>query len=128
MSISLRSTNWRVRWSFFGRANPQLNDHVVDRAVEATFQYYRAKVRGHDPKPPALTGLDAGCHLTVNAACERLLTIGARPLEKSTQGNTAPLSLAELVDCLREVHRSVRRRSQQGGRTGYLEFVRQFVG
>jgi hypothetical protein len=40
------------------RSHPDMTDYVAQRAYEAAFEWYRAEVRGHLPKPPSLSGLD----------------------------------------------------------------------
>ncbi len=37
------------------------------------------------------------------------------------------IPVSELVECLREIQKSVPRWSQQGGRQGYLDFVSQYL-
>ena len=65
------------------RGHPEMSDYAALRAYEAAFQIYRAELRGHAPKPPGLTGLDAEAFEAVKAMCEfRLGTqtlFGSRP-------------------------------------------------
>ena len=38
-----------------------------------------------------------------------------------------PIPVAELIECIRRIEKSVRRWNKEGGRRGYLEFIVQFV-
>ena len=105
----------------------EMNDYTAARAYEAAYQFYRARLRGHDPKPNALTGVDLEVYHAVCEVCGKLLTSGATPISRRPQGNTQPLHVAKLVEYLRELMRSVERHTKLGGRRGYLEFVRGFI-
>ncbi len=105
----------------------EMTDYAAGRAYEAAYQFYRARLRGHEPKPPALTGLDLETFNAVREVCEQHLASGAKPVKGMPNGNTNPLPLEKLVEYLRELHRSVERHTKLGGRHGYLEFVREFI-
>ena len=105
----------------------QMNDYTAGRAYDAAHQHYRARQRGHEPRPPALSGLDLDTFNAVQAACEHLLASGPAPLEGLPKGDTSPVRLEKLVEYLRELSRSVERHTKHGGRCGYLEFIRSFI-
>lgn len=109
------------------RIHPDMTDHVAARAYEAAFQLCRARARGHEPKAPALTGLDADAFNAVRDACEKILTREPAPMKNGPRGNVAPVPVEKLADYLRELRRSVERHTEQGGRQGYLTFVRGFL-
>ena len=104
-----------------------MNDYNAGRAYEAAYQLYRARSRGHEPKSPALNGLDLDTFNAVHEVCEKLLATGVEPVKGLPEGNTNPLHLEKLVEYLRELIRSVERHTKAGGRHGYLEFVRIFI-
>jgi hypothetical protein len=109
------------------KKHEDMSDYVVARAYEALYQQYRARFRGHPPKPPGLTQLDLECYEAVQAVSEKLLAEGAKPL-RATPGNAnTPVSLEKLVEYLRELCRSVDRHTKLEGRQGYLQFLRQFI-
>ena len=105
----------------------EMNDYTVGRAYDTAYQTYRARLRGREPKPPALNGLDLDVFKAVRDVCEKLLTTGADPVKGMPKGNRNPLSLEQLVEYLRELTRSVERHTHLGGRCGYLDFVRSFI-
>ena len=103
-----------------------MSDHVAARAYEAAFEHYRAEARGQQPKLCALTGLDREVFEGITKMCEWRLGRSEQPL--SDEAPIPPISVSELVDCLRQLRKSVERHTNAGGRQGYLTFVAQFVG
>ncbi|MDB6020265.1 MAG: hypothetical protein JWQ04_122 [Pedosphaera sp.] len=104
------------------RQNPKMSDYVVQGAYDAAIQFYRAELRGHVPKPPVFRGLDATAFELVRETCEFLL--GRRPQSGSLP---EPMPLATLLDCLRELSKSVKRHTEIEGRQGYLRFIDMFL-
>ena len=119
---ALESTLLRI-WS----DHPEMNDYTAGRAYDAAHQLYRARLRGREPKPPTLNGLDLDTFNAVREVCEKLLASGADPVKGMPEGNTHPVTLEKLVEYLRELKQSVERHTKLGGRCGYLEFVRRFT-
>jgi hypothetical protein len=107
------------------RAHPEMSDYTALRAYEAAFQIYRAELRGHTPRPPVLTGLDAEAFEAVKAMCG--FRLGRKPCPGAGPELIPPISLELLVDCLRELGRSVERHTKMEGRQGYLTFIDQYV-
>ena len=119
---ALESTLLRI-WS----DRPEMNDYTAGRAYDAAHQLYRARLRGREPRPPALNGLDLDVFNAVREVCEKLLASGADPVKGMPNGNTNPVNVEKLVEYLRELVNSVERHTKIGGRCGYLHFVRSFV-
>jgi hypothetical protein len=109
------------------RCDPAMTDYAVLRAYEAAFQFYRAEARGQTPKPHGLTGLDAEVFDAVKAMCEFRLGRGQPPLEPPETITIPPVPLEKIVDCLRELSKSVQRHTKLGGRQGYLTFVDRYL-
>ena len=107
------------------RDNPQMSDYVALRAYEAAFHSYREELRGHVIKPRALKDLDAITFESLKAMCEFRLGRGICPLPATAK--IEPIALEVLVDCLRELVKSVQRHTKSGGRQGYLTFIDQFL-
>ena len=107
------------------RAHPEISDYTALRAYEAAFQTYRAELRGHTPKPPGLSGLDAAAFEAVKAMCEFRLARKSCPIPGPE--SIPPISLQLLMDCLRELGRSVERHTKMGGRQGYLTYIDRFL-
>jgi hypothetical protein len=111
----------------FWRRQPELTNYAAMRAYEAAHQLYRDRARGHEPKPVALTGPDLELFHTIQPVCEKLLSTGAAPMRGMSASNTAPVSVEKLAQYLRELHRSVERHTELGGRRGYFEFLERFI-
>jgi len=109
------------------KAHPEMNDYAAGRAYEAAHQFHRVRLRGREPKPANLDGLDRESFELVQKACEKLLTAGPTPTSGTPQGAASPVPLEKLVEYLRELARSVERHTKHGGRCGYLEFVEKFL-
>ncbi len=102
-----------------------MSDYAALRAYEAAFQIYRAEWRGHVPKPPALTGLDDTAFQSVKAMCESLLGRSTEPI--AFPKSIPPVTLEVLMDCQRELGKSVERHTKAEGRQGYLTFIDGFL-
>ena len=107
------------------RAHPEMSDYVAQRAYEAAFQFYRAEFRGHTPKPPSLSGLDASTFDAIKAVCEFRLGRGPSPIEGPREA--PPVTVERLVDYLRQLVKSVERHTAIDGRQGYLLFIDHHV-
>lgn len=107
------------------RRNPDMTDYVALRAYEAACERYRAEQREHAPKPHGLSGLDAEVYDAVCAMCEFRLGRDEGPVGKGP--SPEPLTLEQMVACLRRLARSVNLHTRRAGRQGYLNFVAHFV-
>lgn len=107
------------------RAHPEMTDYTAHRAYEAAFQLYRAEQRGHPPKRPTLTGLDAAAFESLQAMCE--FRLGRRADSFPDAGNIPAVPVEQIVDYLRELARSVERHTKIDGRQGYLSFIDKFL-
>ncbi|EEF57246.1 hypothetical protein [Pedosphaera parvula] len=107
------------------RANPHMSDYTALRAYEAAFQTYRAELRGHAPKSHGLSGLDATTFDALRLMCEFRLGRGSSVL--GGPESIPPISLEVLVNCLRELGKSVERHTKAGGKQGYLNFIERFL-
>jgi hypothetical protein len=107
------------------REHREMTDYVAARAYEAAFEHYRAEARGLQPKTCKLTGLDHEVFEAVKDMCE--LRLGRSSEDKSEGQQRPPIPVPELVDCLRQLRKSVEHHTKSSGRQGYLTFVARFV-
>jgi hypothetical protein len=107
------------------RANRKMSDYAALHAYEAAFQFYRAEMREHTPKPHTLSGLEAMVFDDMKAMCEFRLGRGSCPVAGPEK--VPPVPLEKIVDCLRELSKSVARHTKQSGRQGYLTFIDRFL-
>lgn len=106
--------------------NRNMADYDVSRAYEAAYQCQRARNRGQEPKPHSLSGLDGEMFESLCVICEKLLSTGPNPMSGDRAGDLQPVQSERLADYLRDLHRSVRRHTKDGGRQGYLIFLSTF--
>jgi hypothetical protein len=107
------------------RKHPDMTDYVALRAYEAAFEWYRAEARGHSPKPPSLSGLDQVTFDALKGMCE--LRLGRGESLPGAEQNLPAVPVQQLVDCLRELRKSVERHTKLEGRQGYLQFIDGFL-
>ena len=107
------------------RADTNLIDVDALDAVEALIRHYVAEENGRQPPDPRLTGKPLRVFASVKEMCEWRL--GRQTIaEQGRDELTTPITVSELVRCLRKIQKSIRRWTQFG-RKGYLEFVSQYV-
>jgi hypothetical protein len=109
------------------KRRPELTDYSVERGYAAAMDGYRARVRGEEPRPVKLAGLDLEAYTVVREVGDRLLSEGATSGKMPRSRNAGPVPIEKAVDYLRELTRSVRRHTKAGGGRGYLEFLKEFV-
>lgn len=107
------------------RRHREMTDHVAHRAYETAFDLYRAEMRGGRPRPQNLTGVDLDAFDALKAMCEFRLGRGASPVAGVERIPGIPIEL--LVECLRELRKSVERHTKMSGRQGYLTFIERFL-
>ena len=110
--------------------DPRLLDVDVIDALDALIRGYDLEERGRDYREPRLSGPAQRVYGVSRSMCEwrlgrRLLNPGDPAGDRPPAGE---LAIAELVLCLKRIRKSVRLWNEQGGRQGYLDYVRQFLG
>ena len=97
---------------------PGLLDDQVLEAYDALIKTYTRKARGKEPKPVALDSLELRLYEAVEAIAEEWVT--ACP---ETGPEEPPLTIHELLNCLKRLRKSVRTWSAEEGPQGYLWFI-----
>jgi len=111
-----------------------MTDYDALQAINALIRIYQAEER--DRQPPALRLLPAqeAALESVQGMCE--LRLGRAQLRKRTEETeeTAefppmipPVTLAEIIACLKRVRKSIELWQKEGGRRGYYDFVSPFL-
>jgi hypothetical protein len=109
--------------------HPEMTDWEALSAIEALLRTYRVEARGRQARPPSLNPLSQEVYEMVEVMCEwrlgreRFYDEDDKPAEIPVE----PITLDELIACLKCVRKSISRWSRQGGRQGYLTFVNQFI-
>ena len=109
--------------------DPRLLDLDVMDALDGLIRNYALEERGLSTRPSRLSGPAQRVHDAARRICEwRLGREALNPTDPADdRAATGELSVAELVPCLKRIRKSVRLWNQQGGRQGYLDYVRQFL-
>jgi hypothetical protein len=111
------------------RNNPGMSDPEVMRMLEALIDKYAAEKIGRPPRHFSLSELEQGLFENVRRICEWRLsrgTVTGSP-EKAREMTPKPITIDEIVLCLKRVLKSVKRWNEDGGRRGYLDFIIQYV-
>jgi hypothetical protein len=108
---------------------PDLLDYDVDAMLDALISRYKAEEQQRNPRPLRLTERQEQLFQSVQAICEWRLGRSELVAEADEQviAGPPPISLEEIVACLKRIKSSVRRWTKQRGRQGYLTFVQQYV-
>ena len=106
------------------RRHPEMLDYDVDGALEALVAWYTAEQRGRTAREPVLHGLRRDVFTAVREICEWRLGRDAPALPAPSD---AGVGVDVIVACLKRVRTSVQRWTREGGRKGYLTFIREYV-
>jgi len=111
------------------RQDPALLDYDVLDAIEALTRHYRAEEGHCNPPPLRLSERGQRVFDFVKMMCEWRL--GRQKLvnqnEEQRDVEITPITVGEIILCLKRIHKSVQRWNKEGGRQGYLNFVTQFI-
>lgn len=110
-------------------AHPELADWDVEAALESLTQAYHAEARHKSAEPRQLTENQAEVVRAVQTMCEWRL--GRAPLQDErdqlVEMPSAPLTLVEMITCLKRLRKSVQFWTKSGGRQGYLNYIVNFI-
>jgi len=109
--------------------HPEMMDAHVIRALEAVIGNYRAEMAGRMPEGFSASPLEAELYQAIRDMCEwRLGRIDTEDLGASPPGPAPePISVDEILLCLKRILKSVNRWNKSGGQRGYLSFIVQYV-
>ena len=107
----------------------ELLDYDVETALSALIRAYQAEQSGRPVNPPALNELRQELFEAVKSMCEWRLgrTELMRDDEPAGLPSPEPITINEIIACLKRIRKSVQKWSKRGGRQGYLTFVEQFI-
>jgi len=109
--------------------HPEMADSNIMRMLEALIDKYTAERIGRTPRGFSLSEMEQALLENVRRMCEWRLGRGTLTvsLEKAKEIAPEPISVDEVLLCLKRILKSVKRWNDVGGRRGYLNFVTQFV-
>ena len=111
------------------RENPELTDFDVDKILNALIKAYQSEQQQRTYIKPALSPLAGLVYRRVQTMCDWRL---GRETMETKDGNSElpsqePITVEEVIFCLKRIHNSVGKWGKRGGRKGYLQFVDQFI-
>ena len=111
------------------KAHADMTDYDAQAAVNALARAYHAEARKSAPPAIKLSPLTQEAYDSVRAMCEwRLGRTRATGLFGRLRGlGVEPLTLEDMIDCLKRIRRSIERWNKEGGWRGYYEFVKEYV-
>jgi hypothetical protein len=111
------------------RRHPKMTDYEVMRVLEAVIDGYKAETLGRTPREYAPSEMEADLYGAVHDMCQWRLGRGGGPTDEA--GRRMPVTKTVTVDtiilCLKQILKSVVKSNKSGGRTGYLDFIVQYV-
>jgi len=107
-----------IEWALLSLVvdHPDLSDHDLRRIVEQTLAYYKSL-----HKETTIMQKFTGIHQEI---FEKVLSICNWRLKSSPKKNIcAPITIEELILCLKRIEKSIKFWTKQGGRKGYINFA-----
>lgn len=112
------------------REHPELADGNVDLALEGLVRLYQAEARGRAAPVLRLRELEQQVYDGVKEMCDwRMHRTRPDPQESDEPVLLpgTPLTVEEIVACLKRIRKSIALWTKQGGRQGYLDYIAQFI-
>ncbi|HEU4456481.1 MAG TPA: hypothetical protein VFR81_25665, partial [Longimicrobium sp.] len=109
----------------FHRDYPELLDYDVEGSLDVLIAGYTADLRERKFATPQLSELRKKLMHDLLLICEWRLGRASLLGENDPAGRI--VSVEEIVACLDRIRKSVRKWTKEGGRQGYLRFIRQYV-
>jgi len=111
------------------RQHSELTDHDVETVLSEVIRGYQAEQRQREVTPSSLNDLRQQLYDGVKMMCDWRLGRAELGSESGRDNvpNPTPLTVEEIVACLKRIRKSVKKWSKQGGRQGYLKFVEQYI-
>jgi hypothetical protein len=109
--------------------NPELTDHEVDNVLNTLVLFYRSQGQNREFSRPIMKPHVEQLFEAAKEMCEwRLGRLEpARKKRKSKQPTPTPISIDEIIVCLKRLRKSIDLWNKQGGTRGYLQYIDQFV-
>lgn len=111
------------------RVTPDLSDYEVDKALTALCDSYKSEGQVKPYILPAMNKNTDAVFYIVQKMCDWRL---GRDVKLETEGDQSlpevpPISMDEILVCLKRIRKSVMKWSKRGGRQGYLRFIVDFI-
>lgn len=111
------------------RAHDDMTDYEAEQAISALIRTYQAEQRGRKSPNLRLSSLTEEAYEAVLSMCE--LRLGRAELrtedDQSSGLGLEPITVSEMIDCLKRIRRSIQMWNKELGRRGYYDFVSDFL-
>ena len=111
------------------RSEQALSDYDVNKILNVLISGYQAELSSRGFNKPNLSPLQEQLYKSVEHMCEWRL--GREAIDKEERRlqmeKPDPLSVEEIITCLKRIRKSVETWNKQGGRKGYLQYIDQFL-
>ena len=109
--------------------HPDLTDYDVEKVLNALVREYQSQQKGREFARPALKPVAEDVYVGVKQMCEWRLghqkLTGNKP--RTNNPSPEPISVDEVIICLKRIIKSVGTWNKRGGQQGYLQYVDQFI-
>lgn len=112
------------------REHPDMTDYSVMRALEALIDAYGGEKIGRGPRDFRLSDLEQKLLDRMRGMCEWRLGRREIPVEDTPSASgpkPEPITVDEVILCLKRLLKSTQRWNKEGGMQGYLDFVEQYI-
>jgi hypothetical protein len=105
-------------------------DSDVEKALNMALLDYQAERQQWTPRSPTLGALPEMVYVSLKQVCNWRLgrLAGLAPGDARPLALLSPLSLDEVIACLKRIRKSVQKWNRQAGQRGYLQFVAEYIG
>jgi len=121
--------NTEVLVSAMFRRHPEISDYTVRAAYEALAEHYKAEKIGRMPHNSDLSMHEQELFGQLLSVCEWRLGRSEMALADPNDESEPPppITVDDLLRCMKRLLKSLRTWSKGGGRKGYLEYISHFV-
>jgi hypothetical protein len=105
------------------RQHRDLSDYDVMRALESLVDAYSGEKVGRPPRNIRLSDRESRVLDGVRGMCEWRLGRAEPPVETPLKPGPEPITVDEIILCLKRILKSVKMWNKEGGRQGYLNFI-----
>ena len=108
---------------------PKMTDYSAIYAVETLIKVYSAELQGRTAAIPQFQTHEKEAYTHVKAICDWRLGRGTMKDEKGREMDLGlePITVEEIIDCLKRIRKSIEFWQKRGGRRAYYEYVSQFI-
>lgn len=108
------------------RENSDLLDFDVLIVLDAIMNFYISGIRGVEPRNFNLSGKQSELYRAVKEVSDYRIT-GKTTDDEGNEYEIEPITVNELLDCLKRIKKSVQFWTKEMGRQGYLNYVSNFI-